>query len=87
MAIFTNFTPQPGQTDIARTSGLNFTVLVDATGVQIATLNAKIGDAYAIQSGGFVNGYSGRIFTGTGSMWLEFTQRLLIFFQRLVKLI
>jgi len=66
MATFTNFLPLSEQTDVARTTGVNFTVVVDAYGVQIGTLSAGIDGVLAIQAGLFVNGYNGRIFAGSG---------------------
>jgi hypothetical protein len=66
MATFTNFLPLLDQTDVARTTGVNFTIAVDAYGVQIGTLNASISGVAAIQAGAFANGYNGRIFAGLG---------------------
>lgn len=62
MANFINFTPSINQTDVQRTSVLNFTVL-DAYGTtQINTLNVSIDGFQVISNGGFVNGYLGSIF-------------------------
>ena len=66
MATFTNLSPLSEQTDVARTTGVNFTVVADAYGVQIGTLNASIGSTPTILAGLFVNGYNGKIFAGTG---------------------
>lgn len=66
MAVFTNFLPQPGQTDVVRTTGVNFTVLADAYGVQIGTLGVSIAGVVAVSNGSFVNGYNGRIYPVPG---------------------
>jgi len=66
MATFTKFLPTYGQTDVARTTTVSFTVVEGATGAQIGTLAATIEGSAAIQAGVFVNGYNGTIFNGTG---------------------
>lgn len=66
MAAFTKFTPAPEQTGVARTTLVGFTVLVDAYGVQMGTLTVAVGGQQVISSGGFVNGYTGNIFAGSG---------------------
>jgi hypothetical protein len=66
MATFTKFTPTSGQTEVPRTTLVGFTVLVDAYGVQMGTLSVALGGTQAISSGGFVNGFSGNVFVGTG---------------------
>jgi hypothetical protein len=64
MAQFVNFSPSSGQTDVARTATIRFTVLEGVTGAQINTLSASIEGTFAIQNGIFINGYNGGIFAG-----------------------
>lgn len=66
MAQFTNFSPASGQTDVARTATISFTILEGASGAQINTLATSIDGTFAIQNGIFVNGYNGSIFAGAG---------------------
>jgi hypothetical protein len=65
MASFTQFFPTSGQTDVARTTVISFTILDDSYGVQISTLSVTVDSEQVIQSGVFVNGFSGNIASGT----------------------
>jgi len=66
MAQFTQIIPSPNETNVSRTTGINFTVLDDAYGVNISTLSVRIDSTPAILNGNFVNGYSGNIASGVG---------------------
>lgn len=66
MAQFTNFSPASGQTGVARTATISFTILEGAAGAQINTLSTSVDGTFAIQNGIFVNGYNGSIFAGVG---------------------
>jgi hypothetical protein len=65
MVLYTRLTPSINQTNVARTTVVNFT-MEDAYGVDINTLGVSIDGYQAIQNGGFVNNYNGRIYPSTG---------------------
>jgi len=67
MAAFTKFMPAPGQTGVPRTAVVGFTILDEPNGVQIDTLAVSMDGQQAIYGGVFVNGFSGRIFAGSGT--------------------
>lgn len=66
MAQFSGFIPTPNQTDVPRTTLVGFTVLEQPNGAQINTLAATVDGYQAVLGGAFVNGYTGKIFPGTG---------------------
>lgn len=65
MAQFSQITPNPEATNVSRTSGINFTILDDAYGVQINTLSVRINGIPAILNNNFINGYSGNVLSGS----------------------
>ena len=65
MTILTNFIPAINQTNVPRTTVVNFTML-DAYDVQINTLGVKVDGYQAILNGSFVGGYNGNIYPSTG---------------------
>lgn len=62
MAIFKNFIPESGQTDVARTTIVKFAIEDEYGTAHIDSLNVSINDTYAVYEGSFINGYSGSIF-------------------------
>jgi intein/homing endonuclease len=62
MAIFKNFIPEPGQTDVARTTIVKFAIEDEYGTTQLDSLGVSIDNIYAIYEGSFINGYSGGIF-------------------------
>lgn len=65
MAIFKNFIPEPGQTDVARTTIVKFAIEDEYGTAQIDSLGVSINSTYAIYEGSFINGYSGSIFVSS----------------------
>lgn len=67
MAVFTNLLPEFGQTDVARTTLINFTILTDGYGgANIATLGVTVDGYQVISAGSFVGGHGGTIISATG---------------------
>lgn len=67
MANFINFIPASGQINVPKTTIVGFTILTDGYGgAQIGTLSAFVDGNQVISSGGFVNGYTGKISSSVG---------------------
>ena len=66
MATFTNFIPAINQTDAARTSVVNFTIVDPGDTADINTLVVTINGTQAILNGLFINGYTGGLFPSSG---------------------
>lgn len=66
MANFINLIPAFGQTDVARTSIVGFTIDDEYSTAQINTLAVTVAGFQAISDGNFVDGYSGGIFPSAG---------------------
>lgn len=66
MVSFTNFVPLPDQTDVAKTTLVNFTILDEYATTDIHSLNVGVGGAQVISNGVFTDGYTGNIFSSTG---------------------
>lgn len=69
MADFKNILPTPEETNVPRTSAINFTILNDAYGAKINTLSSIVNNTKAINNGSFINGFSGQIISGV-NLWV-----------------